>query len=176
MGRKTNSVVATFVIILASAGPALAGPPWISVEYPANPYDRAAPRDALLLVHTYHHARSMAFPLEAVAEGVVAGQHRSVTLTVRPTARPGVWAVSGALPSSGQWVVKATLRDTETNARATALIGIAAGRLVAVSVPSRSQGGMVIPRPASRADVDAVLSQAIAAAPAAAAAAQTSAR
>jgi len=36
------------------ATPALAGPPWISIELPANPYDQAT-RGAFLLVHAFHH-------------------------------------------------------------------------------------------------------------------------
>ena len=41
------------------AAPALAkGPPWISIELPANPYDQTM-RGAFLLVHAFHHGKSM---------------------------------------------------------------------------------------------------------------------
>ena len=57
----------------------MAGPPWISIEYPPSPYDRAT-RDAFLLVHAYHHATPADFPVSGRAEGVVDGKRRTVEL------------------------------------------------------------------------------------------------
>ena len=37
---------------------ALIGPPWISIEYPANPLDPST-RGGYLLVHTFHHQQAV---------------------------------------------------------------------------------------------------------------------
>jgi hypothetical protein len=145
--------------------PAPVGPPWISVEYPANPFD-AATRGALAIVHTYHHGVSRPFPLRVHAEGVVRGERRTVQLEARETSRTGVWAVTGRLPEGTGWVISATMTDTDKRAMGTALIGIAPdGRLAAVEVPLTRQGNLAYPREASRADIDAVLAAAQGAAP-----------
>jgi len=51
----------------APAPTAIAGPPWISIEYPVNPYD-ATTRDAFLVVHAFHHGVPTAFPVSGTAE------------------------------------------------------------------------------------------------------------
>ena len=56
---------------------AVAGPPWISIEYPVNPYDRTT-KDAFLLVHAFHHGNATDFPVNGTAEGLVNGQRRSL--------------------------------------------------------------------------------------------------
>jgi hypothetical protein len=147
---------------LALAAPALAWPPWISIEYPVNPFDRAT-RDALLLVRTYEHGE-VSDPVTARAEGVVAGQHRTIPLQVTATGRVGEWAVTGSLPRGSSWVVIATLEAGGTEARPTALIGIAAdGQLAAVRVPREPREGYVLPTAATAADIDAMLARATAA-------------
>jgi hypothetical protein len=40
------------------------GPPWISIEYPVNPYDSST-KDAFLVVHAFHHGNPMNFPSAA---------------------------------------------------------------------------------------------------------------
>ncbi|HET9986525.1 MAG TPA: hypothetical protein VFQ38_23310 [Longimicrobiales bacterium] len=149
--------------VLLGAGPALAGPPWVSIEYPANPFDPAT-RGALLVVHTYHHRAAMPFPVAATAEGRIGGERRSISLTVERTSTPGVWAVKGSLPADGSWVVSATMTYGEAGDRATALVGIARdGRLAAVRVPTDTRDGWPVPRVATRAETEAVLETALAA-------------
>jgi hypothetical protein len=152
--------------LLASAlgaTPALAGPPWISIEYPVNPFDSTT-RGALLMVHTYHHETSVQFPLRVFAEGRVNGKVQRVELTARPAAAPGTWAVSGTLPRGEGWVVSATLSMPDEKDGATALVALTGtGRLAGVQVPFERRNGYVVPRAATRADVDALLSTAIAA-------------
>ena len=48
--------LASFVV----AGLAAAGPPWIAIEYPANPHDPNT-RGAFLTVRTYHHGDLMSY-------------------------------------------------------------------------------------------------------------------
>jgi hypothetical protein len=149
--------------VLLAAAPALAGPPWISIEYPANPFDPAT-RGALLVVRTYHHGTATVFPVEATAEGRIGGERRTLALVVERTATPGVWAVKGSLPAEGSWVVSATLTDPKGEARATALVGIAReGRLAAVRVPTEVRDGWIVPRAPTPAETDAVLETALAA-------------
>ena len=68
--------------LLAGATPAQAGPPWIAVEYPANPL-HADSRGAILLVNTFHHGELREFPLLGWAEGMVDGRRvrRELTIT-----------------------------------------------------------------------------------------------
>lgn len=69
------------LLSLLATTPALAGPPWISVESPANPYMRGT-RDALCLVRVYHHGDPAYTPITASAEGLVAGVRQSVPLKI----------------------------------------------------------------------------------------------
>ena len=87
------------------------GPPWISVEYPANPHDPST-RNASFLIRTYHHGDAIEPPMRAVAEGLVDGQRRTVKLEVRPTGLRGVFAVHCDLPDQGVWIVAVTLEDS----------------------------------------------------------------
>lgn len=87
--------------------PEPAGPPWISLEAPANPMDPST-RDAAFVVHAYHHERTAAFPVSGTAEGLVDGQRRTIELEVRPTSRSGVYAVQPNWPDEGHWVLKLT--------------------------------------------------------------------
>ena len=48
------------------------GPPWISIEYPANPHDPAS-RGAVLVVNTFHHGTPTDFTITGKAEGMVNG-------------------------------------------------------------------------------------------------------
>ena len=49
-------------MLLATTAFAAFGPPWISIEYPANPYDSGS-RGAFLLVHAFHHGTPVSFPV-----------------------------------------------------------------------------------------------------------------
>ena len=147
------SIVAT----LLAASPALAGPPWISIEYPANPYD-AGTRGALLTLHTYHHGVPLDGAVSARAEAMVDGVRRSIPLVVRATGRPGVYAVSGELPAGGTWVITSTMGEPGSTARASALLALdAERRVVGLTVPLRRSGQWITPREATAADVDALL-------------------
>src|SRR3982751_4382473 len=83
---------------------ALAGPPWIAIEYPANPFDRAS-RDAFLTVRTYHHGDLMAKTVTGTAEGVVNGKRQSMRLDIRPGSQPGTYVVRWQKPATGRWVL-----------------------------------------------------------------------
>lgn len=158
-----RSLALAIVGTLAAAAPVLAGPPWISIEYPANPYDRET-RGALLTLHTYHHGIPLASTVVARADGVVNGVRRTIELTARATERAGVYAVSGELPAGGTWVISCTMGDPETSARATALLAIGAdGKVAALDVPVRRDHGWITPREATASEVNAMLTATLAA-------------
>lgn len=156
MSRLRIVLVLAALITVVAAGPALAGPPWISIEYPSNPFD-AATRSALFVVHTYHHQTATSYRVTATADGIVDGKRVSVPLQVSTTSRTGVWAVSGTLPAKGSFVVTATLDDGPEKTHASVLVGLANGRLLSAMVPHDRREGWVIPREASRAELEAML-------------------
>lgn len=135
------------------------GPPWISVEYPANPYD-AASRGAFLLVHAFHHGTPVGFPVSGTAEGLVAGARRTISLEFRRTSRPGVYALQKQWPSDGVWtlVLGVTQGDHGDGNTAQAVVELGAdGGVTSVNVPTRRQGNYTVPTKVSMADVEAGL-------------------
>jgi hypothetical protein len=136
-----------------------AGPPWISIEYPANPYD-AASRGAFLLVHAFHHGTPVNFPVSGTAEGLVGGTRRTVSLEFKNTSRPGVYALQKQWPSEGTWtlVLGVTQGDGDFNtARAVVELG-ADGQVALVTVPTRrDRSGYLIPAAVAMSDIEAGL-------------------
>lgn len=159
--RSPRAGVPALFLTLASVATAAAGPPWISVEYPANGIDETT-RGALCLVHTYHHAAQGQFPVEGTAEGIVDGKRMSLPLSLETTSRAGVYAVRGALPVEGTWVLVLTMTDGVSEARASALVAMGPGNdeVSLVKVPRANRGNW--PRPATDADVEAMLQTAAA--------------
>lgn len=158
--RRSAFAALPLAILLASAAPASAGPPWISVEYPANPFDQMT-RGALALVHTYHHGRLVPFTMTGTAEGLVSGRRRSIPLALRPTSQAGVYAVQGELPQEGVWVLVVNLTDREAHVAASVLVVVdERGELTGIRVPQEAElaeGRWVIPRMATEEDIDSLL-------------------
>ena len=138
------------------------GPPWISIEYPANPHDPAS-RGAFLAVNTFHHGTPTDFTITGTAEGVVNGERRSQKLEFRRTSRTGVYALHRQWPGDGTWVlVISTHRSSDDGA--TALVSLGPdGAVTGVEVPSRMQDGWTVPRAVTKAEVDALLARRVAA-------------
>jgi hypothetical protein len=144
-------------LMFAAASAAHAGPPWISIELPANPH-HASTRDASLLVRAYHHSDALNAPLTGTAEGIVDGRRVSLPLELRATNQPGVFALTTPLPKGGTWIMAITLSESST-ATATALVTVdPRGRIVAVDVPStRTRDGWRVPSRVDAGDVEAAL-------------------
>ena len=138
------------------------GPPWISIEYPANPHDPAS-RGAFLAVNTFHHGTPMDFQIHGTAEGMVNGERRTQKLEFRRTSRAGVYALHRQWPSEGTWVlVISTHRSSDDGA--TALVALSRdGTVASVEVPSRQQDGWTVPSAVTKAEVDALLARRVAA-------------
>jgi hypothetical protein len=156
---KNPARLAATLFALASImamAPAPAGPPWISIEYPPSPYD-ATTRDALLLVHAFHHGTPMNFPVEGTAEGTVAGNRRSVPLTFTRTSRTGVYALRKQWPAEGSWVLAIAVNQ-EADAKAGALVELGPrGDVTRVTVPTTQRDGWAIPRAITSAEIEAAL-------------------
>ena len=136
----------------------VAGPPWISIEYPANPHD-AASRGAFLLVHAFHHGQNVAFPVSGSAEGLVNGARRTISLELKATSRPGVFALHKQWPDDGVWSLVLAVRQGEgagNIAQAVVELGTR-GEIASVVVPTRKQGSWLIPTGVSLADVESGL-------------------
>jgi hypothetical protein len=135
---------------------ASAGPPWISIEYPVNPYD-ATTRDAFLLVNAFHHGTPTSFPVSGTAEGIVNGTRRSLKLGFSSTSRTGVYALRKSWGDEGLWTLVINVTQG-TDDLATALVDVSeTGQVVKVAVPTRREGGWVIPAKVAMSDVEAGL-------------------
>ena len=159
--RRAVPLASLALALLAGAltpAAAEAGPPWITLELPANPFDPAT-RGALAVVHLYHHGDATVVPFEAQAIGMVGGQRRTVRLEARPAGRPGVMVVRGTLPRGDGWVLVMTMQNGPTS-RASALLALdGRGDVAALRVPTDTieNGRWVVPREARQAEVDAML-------------------
>ena len=161
MRPSARSALALVALVLAAA-PLRAGPPWIAVEYPANPL-HADSRGALLLVHTFHHGASVSFPLVGYAEGMVDGRRVRRELTITPTYRDGVHAVRGNLDGGEAWVLVLSMTDTETHVVESMLVALNGDRaLTAVDIPYATSNEWEEPRQASAEQIDRFLAASIA--------------
>ena len=93
-----KAVTLAALLSLAIAAPALAGPPWITVE--VRPHQQYR-----VVVHTFHHGTANPMPLRGTAFGLVAGQRVEVPLRFEPL-REGnnSYTVSG-WGDEGVWVL-----------------------------------------------------------------------
>jgi len=155
--RNFRFILVTLASFLI-AGIAAAGPPWIAIEYPANPHDPNT-RGAFLTVRTYHHGDLISYEITVTAEGLVNGKRQSVKLEIRRLPATRTYAVRWQKPATGSWaLVINTTRDG--NAMASALIDIdAQGRVASVTVPSNPiEGGRwLVPRRVASTELEAIL-------------------
>ena len=134
------------------------GPPWISIETPANPYD-AASRGAFLLVHAFHHGTPVGLPVSGSAEGIVNGERKTISLALRPTSRPGVYALHKQWADDGVWtlVLSVTQGQGEGNTVSAVVELGANGQVASVEVPTVMRNNYRVPAPVSMASVEAGL-------------------
>lgn len=130
-----------------------AGPPWVSIEYPVNPYDQTT-KGAFLVVHAFHHGTPTAFPVSGTAEGIVDGQRKSIQLTFESTSRTGVFALAKQWPSSGIWTLAIAVAQGPDD-RVYAVVDLSpSGEVAAVRVPTRLQSGYTIPAPLAMNEIE----------------------
>lgn len=156
MRRFLSFAALALVTLTIAAAPAPLGPPWISIEYPPSPYD-AKTRDAFLLVHTFHHATPIGAPVAGKAEGIVAGERRSVSLKFGTTSRTGVYALNKQWPSEGTWVLFITATQGP-NDDVTAVVELAAdGQVASVRVPTERRGSWMVPSDVSAGERESIV-------------------
>lgn len=159
LSLRTRTLVCSLSVFVSGfllAAAAMAGPPWISIELPANPHDPAT-RQALFVVHAYHHSANVQYPVTGTAEGLVDGERRSIALTVTPTGKAGLYAVTRPRLDEGRWVLVIRL-DTGNGNGATALVSLDGAEVSGVRVPSDVNGeGWTIPRAVTAGEIDAIL-------------------
>jgi hypothetical protein len=144
-------------LTLSAFSTASAGPPWIAIEFPANPYDRTS-RDAFLTVRTYHHGEIIGKTVTGTAEGIVNGKRESVRLDIRPGSQTGMYVVRWQRPAVGRWVL-VIHSGSQGLVDATAVVEISpSGGVANVTVPTQAlAGGWVGPRPVASGEIDALL-------------------
>jgi hypothetical protein len=152
-----RSVMLASALTLTAFSAALAGPPWIAIEYPANPFDRAS-RDAFLTVRTYHHGNLLARTVTGTAEGIVNGKRQTMRLDIRPGSQAGMYVVRWDKPATGRWVLVINSGEKGT-VDASAVVEIsAAGGIASVTVPTRHVGdGWIGPRAVAAAEIEGLL-------------------
>jgi hypothetical protein len=152
-----RSLLLTLALSLTAAAPAFAGPPWISIELPANPYNPAT-RDAFCLVRVYHHGDAAYYPVQGRAEGLVNGQRRTVNLTLVETGTPGVYAVRYQPEGTGTWVLVFRVGKDGEYEGATVVVTLGKnGQIASARVPTRKQGQHLIPERVTTEVVDRML-------------------
>ncbi len=158
MQSRIRSVALAALVSMLVAAPAfgLNGPPWISIELPANPYDNST-RDAFLLVHSFHHGTAMGFIVTGTAEGMVNGERRSLKLEFSETSRVGVFALKRSWPTEGTWTLVIQANQGPDDA-ATAVVDLGPdGDVAAIRVPTMQRGSWTVPAPVSLGQIDAAL-------------------
>ena len=141
------------------AAPALAGPPWISIELPANPYNSVT-KDAFCLVRVYHHGDPAYYPVSGTAEGLVNGQRRSIKLTLIDAGMPGVYAVKYQPEATGTWALVFRVGDSDDHGTATVVVALGKnGQILSAKVPTRREGQYTIPERVTGDAVDRLLKE-----------------
>ena len=152
---RTTSLVLSLATLAALPSVAHAGPPWISIELPANPYDRAT-KGAFLVVHAFHHGTPVGFPVSGKAEGIVNGQRKSIELKFERTERDGAYVLTNQWGKEGEWTLVISVMQAEDD-KATALVQVSGGEVFSVKVPTEKRGEWDIPKKVTMADVEATL-------------------
>ena len=99
------ALVTAVVSLVAWSRPAPpVGPPWLSLELPANPLDRET-RGSAMAVRVFHHDRSAEGTMRGMAEGIVDGKRRSIPLEFNATSEHGRYAIPQVWPATGEWVL-----------------------------------------------------------------------
>jgi hypothetical protein len=167
MRRLATPTLAALALALSSlpvaaeprSAATLAGPPWISIESPANPYNSET-KGALLVVRVYHHGDAAFYPLTGTAEGMVNGKRESLKLDFTGTSTPGMYALKFQEPSDGNWILVISVggKDRDQHGSASAIVTLGTdGTVVGVQVPTRQEGQWLMPAAVSEADIDARL-------------------
>lgn len=151
-----RSLTLAALLSAALAAPAVAGPPWISIELPGNPYDRDT-RGAFLLVHAFHHDAAMEASVTGTAEGIVNGERRTIKLAFGSTGRAGVRALRKMWPDEGVWTLVITASQGPGDGATAVIVLGADGEVASIKVPTTRRGEWTVPAQVSMADIESGL-------------------
>jgi hypothetical protein len=153
---RSLALAALATALVAAPAPALAGPPWISIELPADPYD-AATRGAFLVVRAFHCATPANQRVTGTAEGIVNGERQTIALEFSETGREGVYALKRTWPERGTWTLVLQAHQGPTRA-ATAVLELGPdGAVTSIRVPTMDQGGWTVPAAVAMSEIEAGL-------------------
>lgn len=153
MLRRFGLIVPALLALSLAPAALSAGPPWISIELPANPMNETT-RGMFLLVRTYHHGNITAYPVTGTATGIVDGRRRTLELSFERTNIPGVMALRQSWPA-GAWVLAVNIGGKEGP---TALVSVGKnGEVQSVRVPTRTDDGYTRGREVTGKDIDDAL-------------------
>jgi hypothetical protein len=142
--KRTILAVALSV---ATATPAIAGPPWISIELRPN-------YATFLLARTFHHGTPLPLPLSGTAEGLVNGRRLSVPLQFVQVGETNGYEVPQTWGNTGVWVLNIGLSAGD-HGTAGAVVGVdRSGAAAFIRFPRGVTGTS---RVATRGEVDAML-------------------
>ena len=156
---KTRLLLPLAVLLLVTS-PLFAGPPWITVELPPNPFDQAS-RGAFVLVHAFHYSSDGGDPVVGRAVGMVDGQRRIVTLRFEGTSRPGVFALKTSWGDKGEWTLVITNeQSSHGGGAAEVMVRVSGNRVIGVEAatkPSKFAELPLEPRRFTDAEIEASL-------------------
>ncbi len=133
-------------VAVSVAAPALAGPPWITIEVRPT-------GGAFVFARTFHHGTPQGMALTGTAEGLVDGQRRSVPLSFERTGESNVFGVPKTWTDGGVWVLN--IGTDEDHGGAGVVVGVdRAGTAAFVRFPRSYQGASRI---ATRGEINALL-------------------
>ena len=155
--RFAKSALLALALTVCIAGAATAGPPWISIETPVNPFD-ATTRGAYLLVHSFHHGTEVGYPISGTAEGIVNGERKRVVLQFTQTSRQGVYALKKNWDDRGTWTLVIAVEQGKDDV-AQAIVDIGSnGEVARVNVPTKvGERGLSFPRQLSGREIEEAL-------------------
>jgi hypothetical protein len=162
MSRLARALAPAAALSLLISTPAFAGPPLLSLEIPANPYNETT-RGAFALVRVYHHGDVAYYPVNGTAEGLIDGTRRSIKIELTATSVPGVYAIKYAPAKEGAWILVVSIgQKSGDHGQATMLVTLRNGEVASVKVPTRQEGQWLMPDGVSSDQIDQMLRQQLA--------------
>ena len=98
MNHLCHRLVVAVLLVVAAAPAALAGGPYVQVWGPHS--------DGLYAVHTYMCEDPASLRVTAWAEGLVAGQRRTLPIELRKMKEKGVYKFARSWPEHGTWAIR----------------------------------------------------------------------
>jgi len=144
---KHRTIALAALLTALAASPAIAGPPWISVEF--RPH-----AGSFLWLRTHHHGAAQPMTLTGTAEGLVNGRRVSVPLRFEGPQDGNGYGVAKAWGDEGVWVLNMSTPAPD-HGGAGVVVGVdSTGNSVWVRFPRHATG---VTRAATPAEVDRLL-------------------